>query len=435
MMKILSIACKYIRRLKRKLVVDIFGNGNLSVITVLIDQSVMSGVNFANAILLSRALGIEMFGKFVYLWMVVHVFMAINQALVISPLLSVYPKHSDARSYLSGLYSTQVFSSICYLIPSLIGLRALWYFDMINLTAVEVTYTALLCAVVPFHDFFRRYLLITGFEFRALFLDVVSYSLLPIWLIISSFTNIENGLILVLALQLTSITIGLLIIIFLHKDSFTIILRKKAYYRKFIEIWQYSKYLFYTSFIQVLTGNIFMFTSATIIGPQALGVVRIIQNTFGFTNILFNSLENILPSRAARLYKQSGEIGLRNFMIKQFFFWVSICLLLVFIPVIYRRELISLLYGEEYVEYSYLLLYAALLCLLIYTGNIYRINIRTKGNNITIFRAYVLMTISSLISHRFLIKEFGIQGVFFGLILLQIISITFYALSMKYSKE
>ena len=61
----------------------------------LVDQGVVSGVNFLTMVLLARMLGVEQFGKFSIAWLVLLFFKSIQAALVVAPMMSIGPKQRD----------------------------------------------------------------------------------------------------------------------------------------------------------------------------------------------------------------------------------------------------------------------------------------------------------------------------------------------------
>lgn len=64
----------------------------------LTDQTMVSGVNFLTGILLARYLGIEEFGRFTLVWLVVLFVISLHHAMINSPMLSIGPKQSEAEA-------------------------------------------------------------------------------------------------------------------------------------------------------------------------------------------------------------------------------------------------------------------------------------------------------------------------------------------------
>ncbi len=58
----------------------------------ILDQGMVSAVNFLTGILLARHLGVEEFGRFTLVWMLVLFMSSFQLALIVSPMLSIGPK-------------------------------------------------------------------------------------------------------------------------------------------------------------------------------------------------------------------------------------------------------------------------------------------------------------------------------------------------------
>jgi hypothetical protein len=69
----------------------------------LLDQALVSGTNFLMGVLLVRYLGFEQYGLFVLAWMAVQFVMGVQNALIVSPMMSIAPKLSGTRR--SGYYA------------------------------------------------------------------------------------------------------------------------------------------------------------------------------------------------------------------------------------------------------------------------------------------------------------------------------------------
>jgi len=126
---------------------------------VLIDQGLVSGTSFLTGILLTRFLGLETYGKFVLLWMIILFGLSVAQALITKPLLSLQPKMEaeKAKTYLSALHGIQLLLSLLATLLSIIILSILsefqFFLDIDFWTIVGLsTSTGLILA----YDFYRK---------------------------------------------------------------------------------------------------------------------------------------------------------------------------------------------------------------------------------------------------------------------------------------
>ncbi len=76
----------------------------------LADQVMVSGVNFLTNILIARFLGLEDFGRFSLLWLLILLINSLQIALIISPMQSIGSQQSDqaAPSYYGAVLAQQL---------------------------------------------------------------------------------------------------------------------------------------------------------------------------------------------------------------------------------------------------------------------------------------------------------------------------------------
>ncbi|KOR29273.1 hypothetical protein TI04_09020 [Achromatium sp. WMS2] len=58
----------------------------------LLDQMLVSGTNFLIGVFLVRLLGMEQYGMFILVWMIVQFFTSVQSALIVAPMLTIAPK-------------------------------------------------------------------------------------------------------------------------------------------------------------------------------------------------------------------------------------------------------------------------------------------------------------------------------------------------------
>ncbi|MCG8391989.1 MAG: hypothetical protein MI745_02810, partial [Pseudomonadales bacterium] len=80
----------------------------------LMDQGVISGVNFLSGILLARFLGIVEFGIFTIAWLVIEFLQSMQHSLIVAPMMSIAPKYSaeERPAYMGAVIVHQVCFSV-----------------------------------------------------------------------------------------------------------------------------------------------------------------------------------------------------------------------------------------------------------------------------------------------------------------------------------
>ena len=197
---------------------------------------------------------------------------------------------------------------------------------------------------------------------------------------------------------------------------------KLNYARKiFKRNWSFSQWLVYSSLLQWGTGNLFIIMAGTLLGPWAVGVIRIMQNTMGLFNVLFIFLENVLPINFANIFKKYGFIKMYEYYKLKLIQGILIMIALISIIFFISDEIVGLLYGNEYLQYSYLLIGYFVIYMFLYLNILQRILIRTVEKTKIILFSYVISSIFSIFFSTYFINKYGINGVIYGTIITQIL--------------
>lgn len=390
------------------------------------DQGLVSGVNFIIGILLARFLGIDQYGLFALAWMAVLFASSLHQSIFVASLFALLPSHKNGTLFIRQLYSGQfVFSLLIFLFIALAGGLALPFFpEWGNLSFILVV--AGTAAIYVLNDFLRRVAFARHNPSIALAMDGSGYGLQPILILLLYYfdqLNLIHTLLIILFLQMLSSIIGT----YLLRLSPTL----TGWRTTALSVLRYSKYLIGTSILQWLSGNFYTLTAAGVLGPIAVGAIRIAQNILGVMHVLLLGMENFIPVRAAEQYHAKGLSGMVHYLAR-IFAQVAIpfigALLLI---ALFREKFIVWIYGWEYAPYTYVLLAFCGIYVLVFIGTQLRFLIRTVERNQLIFWSYVLTSIVSVLTADFLVSQYGIAGVLTGIAITQIIMLSFYVLSLK----
>ncbi|MFK7757414.1 MAG: lipopolysaccharide biosynthesis protein [Flavobacteriales bacterium] len=394
---------------------------------VLADQGLVSGVNFLVGIILARFLSVELFGLFSLAWMVIYFASGLQQSFLTAPLFALTVKQKDTSSWFGRLASTQLALSVLSFAFVFIALEIAYYFQPSwRFSGVTLT-LSLLTAVYLFNDFSRRIMFVQNDPEKALKIDILGYALQPVFigsLYLFDLLELWTALAAVLAAQVLS-TLYILLVI---RPNFQYVgIGETA-----LKLWVYSKYLLATALLQWSSANYIILYAASILGPAAIGAIRVSQNLMGVLNVLFQAMENIIPARSAEALQRGGNQALQIYIKK-----ITLQLL---IPVIlflgsialFNEEIIKLIYGEEYVPYSFVLVSFCGIYLFVFLGTLLRFVIRTLEHNQLIFISYVLTTVFSLLVGKILASSFGLEGVMIGIAGTQLISFLSFIIYLKF---
>lgn len=356
-----------------------YGNINWT----LADQALVSGVNFTTGLLLARYLGLESFGLYTMLWMVVLLLGSIQLALIISPMLSIAPKLDKVEHdiYQSSICMHQiVFSMTSFLLIVSILASTLYNFDYDYSLAF---YTAAAAVGYQFQDYIRRYFFSVMRPRVAFFGDFVSYigQLVAIY-VVNYYLGLSIGYVLS-AVALTSFLSALVMRPFMHV-KFNSVEQVVADFRR---SYHFSKWLVGSVVMQWLSGQIFFLLAAYLLGPAMVGVMKSAQNIVAATHVFIQALENIIPVKLATLYQRYGLKGISSYLSKSIPLSLSIVFLFCGFVGYFSDDLLTWLYGDEIEGYGYVLEYFCLVYMVMFMNIFLRFVLRTVEETKIIFQA------------------------------------------------
>lgn len=397
------------------------------------DQMIVSGANFLTTIMIARFLGLEEFGRFSLAWMIVMFATGIQHAFVISPMMSIGPKQSNAEThcYYGAVLIQQLFFSIMtfFLLFLGVGLGDV-IFPQWQISDIAFP-LALAAFTVQFQEFLRRYFFTRGRGQAAFINDFIRYigqSVTLLWLLFAFGREIDTAKI----LWVYSIFAALATICgaFVFER---IEIRSAIIYQTALRHWKFSKWLTASAILIWTSGNFFIIAAGTLLGVSAVGALRAAQTIIGVTHILFQGLENIVPVRASEILHKRGPRELHSYLAGVALFLGSVTFVIVLVLSIEPGFWLSWVYGESFARYGDLLRWYAVIYILVALSFPVRAGLRALEFTRPIFFAYSVSTIFSFISAYMLIEMLGLMGVMIGILVSQIIvfSIIWYALRKR----
>jgi O-antigen/teichoic acid export membrane protein len=396
---------------------------------VLIDQGLVSGTSFITGIMLTRLLGLKEYGIFVLLWMVILFGLSITQALITQPLHSLEPKMSEKESnkYLRGLHGFQLLISLLAFFLSVISLTIFSQFEIFwNIDLVTIIGLSFSLGLILLYDLYRKYFFLKNDLKTPLFTDTILMILQLGGMLVlykRGILSIPNFLLVVAFTYLVVCGIGFFNIL---RPKFEKEILSNVIQRHY----DFSKWLLGTVALQWLGGNFFIICAGGILGSASVGAVRIAQNVIGLTHVIFIAMENVVPISAAKAYRDGGQkrlyAFLKNISLKIGWFVMSILILIS----IFSPTILGLLYGEDFIAYSYILICFCIIYLLVYIGYPLRFALRTLEMTKPIFIAYAFGAIFSVIVAAPMLQCWGIYGLLLGLFMTQMITQFVYIISL-----
>lgn len=396
---------------------------------VFFDQIIVSGSNFLISILLLRFLGVENFGIFSFLWLLLLFVNSVQISYIISPLLTNAPKQKtiNLNFFYGNTFIQQSFFTILVFFLSFFFLEFFGHLlkdYKIQQFSITFSFTLLFS---QFYQFFRRICFSKKLYLKTIISDFLVYLIIIFSLIYFYLIN-ELNLIKIFWIFSISFFTGS-ILNFSLVFSFRYNLNKL--FNFFRENWIISKWLVYTSILQWFSGNLWIVNTGIILGPYILGIVRACQTILNIANLIFQSLENIIPALTSKRFVSQGKNYMDNFLNKilkkGFLFTIGLSLIIV----IFAKPMLNLFYGNETANYSELLMLMSFLLPLHFLQYPTSYGLRTLGKTKPIFFSYLITSVIAVLISIHVITYLKIYGFIFGLYFSQIIITSYLYISYK----
>jgi O-antigen/teichoic acid export membrane protein len=377
-------------------------------ILALVDQGCLSACTFATSALISRTAGLEALGTFSIVWMMILLVNAIQGALVTSPMASLLP--SDPRQTVSyfGFYvhvETRFLRALVLASIVVVALTAVS--SAANLKLVTCALAALLSYQV--YDFVRRCAHVSGRHHAAVLVSAVIAGTQLAMLAILGATGYLTAPSALIAIAIgtgaTSIAAALVLVPTPIKDVDDDLMKRS---------WGISRWLLGSALMQWTCGNLFIFLTPSYIGLSGAGALRAAQSTVGVANIWNQGLENLMPVRAGRLWRDASPRDAVRYVSRVSLVWTLIVGVMVAAVVAYADPLLQALYGPHLTGYGWVLQWYAVLQLLIFFGLPLRSLLRASEHTKGIFLGFVVATVFSVATVIPLLRTYGLVGALLG---------------------
>lgn len=383
---------------------------NNSKILVLADQAIFSGGNFLMTVLIARFLPVRDFGE--YSAIVLMTYLAVSA--ISAWTTQVFQVASNrSKDYIGFIFWINLILSIC---------TALVIKVIVITFSIDHVDAALFYGLgFVMYDLCRKILLVLEKTFEVLLLDILASILALIIIFLFMYTGTKNVSDMLLYLA-GAYLISLLYFIYVVRPFKINMELSLIYFSTHIK---QGKWLFFTALSQWWAGNYVVVASGVYLGAAALGALRLSQSLFGVLNILLQTFENyVLPQTAFRM-KNNQEMGIAYLkeMNHKLAYVFGPVLLIVFI---YAEPILTLTGGIEYHEYTFILKGLCLVYVLVFLSQPIRFFFRSVQMNNHFFYAYLISLVFGVLTSKWLITTYGLQGVITGLIASQLILMTYW---------
>ena len=393
----------------------------------LLDQALVSGSNFVVGVLLVRYIGMDQYGRFILAWMLVQFFASVQNALILSPMLSISPKIAinERANYFSATLLLQ--AGLILLIAALWAIYSslLKQYGPASIEQSSNFATVLCVLAVQAQEYMRRCLYAQISSRRAFYLDLVAYGvqipLIPV--VLRAYASFEAALLVTGCAMMFAVLTGC--------RWFKITMIPKASLRKTARRhWHSSRWLLGSAILQWLSGNYFMVTAGLFLGPPVVGAIRAAQNLLGVTHVFFQGLENVVPGEASHRYQDGGPKALLQYVGRIALLLLAGTALIAIGVVILVEPLLRLVYATFDQVSAQAIRWFAPLYLLVAITLPLRAALRTLESTGAVFIAYIASALFALTASEYFVRHYAVVGVMVGMISIQVIVTCVLSMSM-----
>lgn len=375
------------------------------------DQVVVSLGNLISVALIARLCGIQQFGLFSLIWMLIQLTQMVVSAVVITPMINDraklparYHKFHDRVVLEHGLVLsiivTLVFLFSALLIRFFHPGALLWGSDFWAASAIFV---------LTFADFVRRRAFAVRKPSNALGQDIIRYALL-----LSALLSLQVNVVVydvneTVAFAILAFANGIAILYGFSQQG---IGQSNNRLRWFV--WKKQRKqaaaLGLDTIVGFLSSNLQFFMLSTWLGPAALGGVRAGYNVARFSSVFTQATQNWFPALQAKYYSQGGLVELKKISIRASVFFGTAQIPILLLIIFKGSDIMMVLYGAEYKEYTgIMIIFAA--CQVIVGMQVAMIGyFRVLSASGVLLRARCITAVISIASIYPLVSLFGAQG-------------------------
>lgn len=315
----------------------------------LLDQALVSGVNFLTIVILARRLGVEDFGSFMLAWLLLLFLKSLQGGIVISPMMSIGPKQEPAETgdYYGAVLLYQILLAATGGALILAGCQALF----ILRPDWSIGHLALPIAAAGIGDqaqeFARRYLFARDRAARAFVTDLATYGSRAGLLLFVLGDDIAPAFWYVAVSSAFGAALAATALADLKP-------RRSSAARHWPRQWRYARWTTGAALMEWGSGHLIVIAAGGILGPVAVGAIRATTNIFAVIQALIQALNNVVPMRAASMFQTGGRPALARYILRVTMGAGLACLGALALGTAFPSAILEFLYGPAYADYAYL---------------------------------------------------------------------------------
>jgi O-antigen/teichoic acid export membrane protein len=377
-----------------------------------VDQGVISLSNFLATIILARNVDPTQLGVYGVGFVTLRLVRAFQDGLIVQP-MNVFGAGMEKNEFKRYATSTSLFQiGLAFVSASVVAVTGWVLTELGNDTAGPTLFTLWL----PFlwwqmQEYIRRMLYTRGLVLNATITSIVANGVriaLMIYLVNKGMLSGISGL--------EAIAWGSFVALFpgmwFTRHFWT---RKLANIRAtWRRNWNFGRWLLGSSLTNWVAVEFYPILTAGLISFAAAGAYRALQNLVAPIHLLLRAVDTFLTPRAANLYEKNGQRALIH-TLRSVYLALSIPILaILIIAVLFPEQLLFLIYGDTYLEYSNGVILMALFYALMFAYWPLQSIFKAAQLSRPIFIANMLAIISMFTIGIWAILNWGVYGTIVG---------------------
>jgi O-antigen/teichoic acid export membrane protein len=382
----------------------------------LADQGMVSGANVLTGVLLARFLGAGGFGEYTLAWAVLLFVASIHLPLIVGSMMAVGPQQEEDEE--AAYYGAVIVQNLAFSIFGTVLVFGGAKLGHILFPAWDMGGAAPALAAATFtttwQEFMRRYFFTRNRAGMAFALDAVRYGgqIVVLLLLFIGYPGLLDSVGALWAIAGAAalpalMSFPVLGVVEYRSESMVPVARRH---------YQSAKWMVVSSPLEWASEYIFIFATGSVLNTAMVGALRASQNIAALTSLLFLSLLNVVPAKAAHHLHRGGRAAMDGYLRRTTAAGTgataAVCLVMAAFPEFW----LGLFFGEEFLGYGELVRWWAL----VYTVNFFvlplRSGLRALEITLPVFGARLASALFAAGAAVALISGLGLRGAPIGVL-------------------
>jgi O-antigen/teichoic acid export membrane protein len=377
-----------------------------------IDQGVISFSNFLATIILARNVDPTQLGVYGVGFVTLHLMRAVQEGLIVQP-MNVFGASMEVDDFKGYATSTSLFQCGLALASALAAAVVGWVLTELGNDIAGPTLFALWFSFLfwQLQEYIRRMLYTRELVFNAVVNSVIANTVRIAIMIFLIYQEKLSGI-----AGLNAIAWGSLVALFPG-----IWLTRHFWTRNIIDLrdtwkrnWNFGRWLLGGTLTNWIAVEFYPVMTAGLISFAAAGAYRALQSLVAPVHLLMRAIDTFLTPRAANLYEKNGQRTLTQ-TLRSIYLAAGIPIMgILIIAMLFPKQLLQLVYGDIYVEFSEGVTLMALFYGLLFAYWPLQSIFKAAQNSRPIFIANIIAIVSMFSFGIWAIIKWGVYGTIAG---------------------